>query len=67
MTTLSTFINKLSIKVLCKNENRMTINPWYDNECNIARKSIKDSSNESLKFEKKNRYTVLIKGNKGAI
>jgi hypothetical protein len=47
-TTLSTSINKFSIKVLCKKENRMT-NPWYDKECKIARKSIRDASNESLK------------------
>jgi hypothetical protein len=48
MTTLSTSINKFSIEVLCKKENRMT-NPWYDKECKIARKSIRDASNESLK------------------
>jgi hypothetical protein len=60
MRTLSTSINKFSIKVLCKNKNRTT-NPWYDNKCKIARKSIRDASNESLKSDKINRYKALIK------
>jgi hypothetical protein len=29
--------------VLCKKKNRKT-NPWYDNECKIDRKSIRDAS-----------------------
>jgi hypothetical protein len=31
-TTLSTSINKFSIEVLCKKENRIA-NPWYNKEC----------------------------------
>jgi hypothetical protein len=62
-TTLSTSINKFSIEVLCKKKNRTT-NPWYDNECKIARKSIRDASNESLKYDKINRYKALIKRKK---
>jgi hypothetical protein len=63
MTTLSTSINKFSIEVLCKKKNRTT-NPWYDNECKIARKSIRDASNESLKYDKIKRYKALIKRKK---
>jgi hypothetical protein len=50
-TTLSTSIK---IEVLCKKKNRIS-NPWYDNECKLARKSIRDASNESLKYDKINR------------
>jgi hypothetical protein len=46
-TTLSTSINKFSFEVSCKKNNRTT-NPWYDKECKISRKSIRDASNESL-------------------
>jgi hypothetical protein len=53
-TTLSTSINKFSFEVSYKNNNRMT-NPWYDKECKISRKSIRDASNESLKLDKINR------------
>jgi hypothetical protein len=63
MATLSTSINKLSIEVPCKKENRMT-KPWYDKECNIARKSSRGDSNESLKSNKINRYKTLIKRKK---
>jgi hypothetical protein len=65
-TTLSTSINKFSIEVLCKKKNRTT-NPWYDNECKIARKSIRDASNESLKPDKINTYKALIKRKKNTI
>jgi hypothetical protein len=46
--------------VLCKKKNSTT-NPWYDNECKIARKSIRDASNASLKYDNINRYKTLIK------
>jgi hypothetical protein len=59
-STLSTSINNLSIQVLCKNKNNIS-NPWYDNECKIARKSIRDASSESFKYDKINRYKTLIK------
>jgi hypothetical protein len=62
-TTLSTSINKFSFKVSCKKNNRMT-NPWYDKECKIARKAIRDASNESLKLDKNNTYKSLIKRKK---
>jgi hypothetical protein len=65
-TTLSTSINKFSFKVSCKKNNRMT-NPWYDKECKISRKSIRDASNESLKLDKINTYKSLIKRKKGTI
>ena len=39
-------------------------NPWYDKECKIARKSIRDASNESLKLDKINTYKALIKREK---
>jgi hypothetical protein len=41
-------------------ENEMT-NPWYDKECKIARKAIRDASNESLKFDNISMYIALIK------
>jgi hypothetical protein len=46
--------------VLGKNKNSTT-NHWYDNECKIVRKSIMDASNASLKYDKINRYKILIK------
>jgi hypothetical protein len=65
-TTLSTFINRFFIKVLCKKENRTT-NPLRDKECKIARKSIRNVYNESLKFNKINRYKALIKRGKNVL
>jgi len=63
MTLLSTFINEFSTEVMCKNKNRID-NPWYDKECKIARKTIRDASNNSSKYEKINRYKALIKREK---
>jgi hypothetical protein len=62
-STLSTSINNLSIQVLCKKKNNIS-NLWYDNECKIARKSNRDAANESLKYDKINRYKTLIKRGK---
>jgi hypothetical protein len=62
-TTLSTSINKFSFEMSYKKNNRTT-NPWYDKECKIARKSIRDASNESLKLDKINTYKALIKRKK---
>jgi hypothetical protein len=62
-TTLSNYINKFSIEVSCKKNNR-TNNTWYDNDCKNARKSIKDVSNEPLKIDKINKYKSLIKKKK---
>ena len=39
-------------------------NPWYDKECKISRKSIRDASNEALKLDKINTYKDLIKRKK---
>jgi hypothetical protein len=39
-------------------------NPWYDKECKIAKKSIRDASNESLKLDKINTHKSLIKRKK---
>jgi hypothetical protein len=52
--------------VLLKKKNNTT-NPWYDNECKIARKTIRDASNASLKYDKINRYKTLIKRKKNYI
>ena len=65
-TTLSTSISKFSFEVSHKKNNRKT-NPWYDKECKIARKSIRDAFNESLKIDKINAYRYLIKRKKGTI
>jgi hypothetical protein len=62
-TTLSTSINKFSFEVSYKKNNRTT-NPWYDKECKIYRKTIRDASNESLKLDKINTYKALIKREK---
>jgi hypothetical protein len=62
-TTRSTSINKFSFEVSYKKNIRMT-NPWYDNECKISMKSIRDASNESLKLDKINTYKALIKSKK---
>jgi hypothetical protein len=62
-TIISNSIKKFSIEVLCKKKNNTT-NPWYDNECKIARKSIRDASNMSLKYDKINRYKTIIKKKK---
>jgi hypothetical protein len=62
-TTLSTSINKFSFEVSHKKNNRTT-NPWYDKECKIARKYIRDASNEPLKLDKINMYKTLVKRNK---
>jgi hypothetical protein len=51
--TLSNFINKFSIELLCKKENKMA-NPWYHKECNIAIKYIENASNDSLKYDEIN-------------
>jgi hypothetical protein len=49
--------------VLRKKKNNTT-NHWYDNKCKIARKPIRDASNESLKSNKINIYKALIKKKK---
>ena len=59
----TTSINKFSFEVSYKKNNRTT-NPWYGKECKIARKSIRDASNESLKLDKINMYKSLIKRKK---
>jgi hypothetical protein len=55
MIILSSLISKFSIEVLDKKENRTTT-PWYDKECKIARKTIRDASKKSQKSNKINRY-----------
>jgi hypothetical protein len=45
-------------------KNNRTTNPWYDKECKIARKAIRDASNEPLKLDKINMYKALIKRKK---
>ena len=62
-TTLSASINKFSFEVSHKKNNRTT-KPWYDKECKIARKGIRDASNEPLKLNKINTYKALIKRKK---
>jgi hypothetical protein len=62
-TILSTSIKKFSVEVICKNK-KNTTNPWYNNECKIAIKSIGDAFNESLKYYQINRYQTLIKKEK---
>jgi hypothetical protein len=62
-TTLSTSINKFSFEVSYKKNNRAT-NTWYDKECKIARKSIRDAFIEPLKLNKINTYKALIKRKK---
>jgi hypothetical protein len=49
-TTLSISINKFSFEVSSKKNNRTT-NLWYDKECKIVGKTIRDASNESLMLD----------------
>jgi len=56
-------INKLSIEVSNKKKNRRT-NRWYDKECKIARRAIKEAIEESLKIDKINGYKTLVKRKK---
>jgi hypothetical protein len=46
-----------------KKKNRTT-NTWYDKECKIARKVVRNVSNESLKLNKINTYKAIIKRKK---
>jgi hypothetical protein len=39
-------------------------NPWYDKECKISRKAIRDAYNEPLKIDNINTYKALIKRKK---
>ena len=59
-TTLSSSINKFSIEVSSKMSNSRT-NPWYDQECKVARKEIKQATTDSIKMDNINHYKTLIK------
>ena len=37
--------------------------PWYDKECIITRRKIKELINESLKFDKIKKFKTFIKSN----
>ena len=37
------------------------INPWYDKDCKIARKAIREALDTSLKVDKINSYKAIIK------
>lgn len=58
-TTLSTTINKFSIEVSSKKNNKNS-NPFYNNNCKISKKAIRDTPNETLSIEKINIYKSLI-------
>jgi len=58
--TLPSSISNFSTKVSYKNNN-ITAKPWYDNDCKIGRKVIRDAPNETLKLDKINTYKYLIK------
>ena len=62
-TTLSSSINKFSIEVSSKKEDKRT-NPWYDKECKDVRNDINNASEESLKVDKIIHYKALIKRKK---
>lgn len=62
-TTLSTCINKFSIKLSCNKDNKMT-NLLYAKECKYARRDIRDAFDKSLNADKKNRYKALSKRGK---
>jgi hypothetical protein len=49
---------------LSHKKNNRTTNHWYDKECKISRKAIRDASNEPLKLDKINTYEALIKKKK---
>ena len=62
-TTLSYSINKFSIEVSGNKRNSKT-NPWYDKDCKIARRAIKEAVDESLKINKIKIYKALTKRKK---
>ena len=49
--TLSNTINNFSTEVSHKKNNR-TSNPWYENDCKIAKRVIRDAHNDTAKLEK---------------
>jgi hypothetical protein len=55
MIIVATSIKMFSIEMSGKKKNRTT-NPWYDKQCKIARKSIRDISSGSLKSNEINEY-----------
>jgi len=57
---LSSSINTFSIEVLSKQSTQKT-NPSYDNECKIARRAIKEASEESQKIDKIIEYKAPVK------
>jgi len=59
-TSLSSAINKFSLEISSKKENKRT-NPWYDNECKHAHRENKEAIDESMKGDNINKYKVLIK------
>ena len=62
-TTLSHSINKFSIEVSSNKRSRKT-NPWYDKDCKIVRREIKEALDESLKTDKIKIYKALTKREK---
>ena len=62
-TTLSTTINKFSIEVSYKKNNK-TLNLWYDNNYKIFWKAIRDAPSETAKLEKISTYKDFIKRKK---
>lgn len=65
-TTLSNTINNFSTEVLHKKNNR-TSNPWYENDCKIAKRVIRDAHNDTTKLEKISTYKDLIKKKKNIL
>jgi len=63
ITTISSSINKFSIEVLSK-KSTQKINPWYDKECKIARRAIKEAIEESQQIDKIIEYKALVKRKK---
>ena len=62
-TTLSTTIKKFSTGV-SYNKINITSNPWYDKECQISKKVIREAPNEPLKLWNISIYKTLIKKKK---
>jgi hypothetical protein len=58
-TSLYTSINKFTFEISFKNKN-ITTNPWYDREFKIARKVVRDASNEFFKLKRINTYKSII-------
>ena len=54
--TINNFLNDISFKKSNRNSN-----PWYDQDCKISRKTIRDAPIEIIKLQNTNIYKIINK------